>query len=112
MKHHHQIWVDNWIKEYGVRYFNELTNLALLMEETGELARYVARTFGEQSFKEGEQKTAAFEKIKEEMADLYFVLLCLANQMNIDLEEELKKGIEKRTSRDKERHKGNSKLKS
>lgn len=110
MKSTHQTLVDNWIKEYGVRYFNELTNMVLLMEETGELARYMARMYGEQSFKDEEQQSVAQEKIKEEIADVYFVLLCLANQMNINLEKELLDSIAKKTNRDKLRHKENTKL--
>lgn len=98
--------VDNWIKEYGVRYFSELTNMACLTEEVGELARVVARKYGDQSFKKGEN-----ENLEEEMADVLWVLICLANQTGVNLTEALKKSIAKKTSRDKERHKNNQKLK-
>lgn len=97
--------VDRWIKEYGVRYFSELTNMACLTEEVGELARVMARKYGDQSFKAGEK-----ENLDEEMADVLWVLICLANQTGVNLKEALKKSIEKKTSRDKERHKNNSKL--
>lgn len=98
--------VDSWIKQYGVRYFNELTNLAILMEEVGELSRIFSRKFGEQSFKENEAK----QDMADEMADILFVLMCLANQTGIDLEEALSKNIAKKTHRDKERHQSNEKL--
>ena len=98
--------VDDWIKTYGVRYFSELTNMACLTEEVGELARVMARQYGDQSFKEGEKAN-----IGEEMADILWVLLCLANQTGIDLTEELQKSIEKKTKRDKNRHRENQKLK-
>ena len=97
--------VDKWIKTYGVRYFSELTNMAVLTEEVGELARVIARKYGDQSFKEGEK-----ENLGEEMADVLWVLLCLANQTGVDLTEELNKSIEKKTKRDAERHKNNKKL--
>jgi NTP pyrophosphatase (non-canonical NTP hydrolase) len=97
--------VDQWIKEYGVRYFSELTNMACLTEEVGELARVIARTYGDQSFKEGEKPN-----LGEEMADVLWVLICLANQTGIDLTEELKKSFEKKTQRDYNRHKENPKL--
>ena len=97
--------VDNWIKEYGVRYFSELTNMAVLTEEVGELARVMARTYGDQSFKPGEKAN-----LGDEMADVLWVLLCLANQTGIDLTAELRKNIEKKTERDKNRHKNNIKL--
>ena len=97
--------VDGWIKEYGVRYFSELTNMAVLTEEVGELARVIARTYGDQSFKEGEKPN-----LGEEMADVLWVLICLANQTGIDLTEELKKSFEKKTLRDKDRHLNNQKL--
>ena len=97
--------VDQWIKTYGVRYFSELTNMAVLTEEVGELARVMARKYGDQSFKAGEK-----ENLGEEMADVLWVLICLANQTGIDLTEELKKSIEKKTKRDAERHKNNVKL--
>jgi len=97
--------VDQWIKTYGVRYFSELTNMAVLTEEVGELARVIARKYGDQSFKEGEK-----DNLGEEMADVLWVLLCLANQTGINLTE-LQKSIEKKTNRDKERHINNVKLK-
>jgi NTP pyrophosphatase (non-canonical NTP hydrolase) len=99
--------IDKWIKTYGVRYFDEMTNLAVLMEEVGELARIFSREFGEQSFKMGESA----EGLADEMADILFVLCCLANQTGINLDEALIKNIEKKTSRDKDRHKTNQKLK-
>jgi NTP pyrophosphatase (non-canonical NTP hydrolase) len=99
--------VDQWIHQFGVRYFNELTNLALLMEETGELARIMARRFGEQSSKTSETNL----DLADEMADIFFVLLCLANQTGVDLEKALKKNMEKKTKRDHNRHLGNPKLK-
>lgn len=98
--------VDKWIKEYGVRYFSELTNMACLTEEVGELARVIARTYGDQSFKKGEKPN-----LGEEMADVLWVLICLANQTGIDLTEELQKSIDKKTQRDAESHKNNPKLK-
>jgi NTP pyrophosphatase (non-canonical NTP hydrolase) len=98
--------VDQWIKTYGVRYFSELTNMTVLTEEVGELARVMARKYGDQSFKEGEKNN-----LGEEMADVLWVLICLANQTGIDLTEELKKSIEKKTKRDSERHINNEKLK-
>ena len=104
--HEAQEMVDNWIKTYGVRYFSELTNMAILTEEVGELARIMARKYGDQSFKEGEN-----HKLSDEMADILWVLMCLANQTGIDLTEALKKNIEKKTSRDKNRHINNEKLK-
>ena len=97
--------VDQWIKTYGVRYFSELTNMAVLTEEVGELARVMARKYGDQSFKAGEK-----DNLGDEMADVLWVLLCLANQTGVDLTEELKKNIEKKTLRDKERHRQNEKL--
>ena len=98
--------VDQWIKTYGVRYFNELTNMAVLTEEVGELARIMARKYGEQSFKEGEKQDPS-----EEMADILWVLICLANQTGVDLTEALQESFEKKTKRDKERHINNPKLK-
>ena len=98
--------VDQWIKTYGVRYFSELTNMTVLTEEVGELARVIARKYGDQSFKPGEK-----ENLGEEMADVLWVLICLANQTGVDLTEELKKSIEKKTKRDAERHINNKKLK-
>ena len=100
-----QIAVDQWIKKYGVRYFSELTNMAVLTEEVGELARVIARKYGEQSFKPGEK-----DNLGEEMADVLWVLLCLANQTGVDLTEELQKSIEKKTNRDSLRHIANPKL--
>lgn len=97
--------VDQWIKTYGVRYFSELTNMAVLTEEVGELARVMARKYGDQSFKAGEK-----DNLGDEMADVLWVLLCLANQTGVDLTEELKKNIEKKTLRDEERHIQNEKL--
>lgn len=97
--------VDKWIKTYGVRYFSELTNMAILTEEVGELARVMARTYGDQSFKKGENPN-----LGDEMADVLWVLLCLANQTGVDLTEELKKNIEKKTQRDQKRHIQNTKL--
>ena len=98
--------VDQWIKTYGVRYFSELTNMAVLTEEVGELARVIARKYGDQSFKTGEK-----DNLGEEMADVLWVLICLANQTGVDLTEELQKSMEKKTQRDKERHLNNEKLK-
>lgn len=97
--------VDDWIRQYGVRYFSELTNMACLTEEVGELARVVARTYGDQSFKAGEKPN-----LGEEMADVLWVLICLANQTGIDLTAELEKSFEKKTLRDATRHINNSKL--
>ncbi|KAA6341599.1 hypothetical protein EZS27_010614 [termite gut metagenome] len=97
--------VDNWIKTYGVRYFNELTNLAILTEEVGELARIMARVYGEQSFKEGEKNNLA-----DELADVLWVLLCIANQTGTDLTKAFKKNIEKKIERDNKRHINNIKL--
>ncbi len=98
--------VDTWIKTHGVRYFNELTNTAILMEEVGELARIMARKYGEQSFKNKEEE----KQLGDEMADVLWVLVCLANQTGVDLEEAMKKNMEKKTSRDRDRHKNNEKL--
>jgi NTP pyrophosphatase (non-canonical NTP hydrolase) len=98
--------VDNWIRDYGVRYFNELTNMALLTEEVGELARVVARKYGEQSFKEGEEGSS----LSGEMADVLWVLLCLANQTGVDLTEALQGTFIKKTQRDSNRHISNKKL--
>jgi len=98
--------VDRWIKTYGVRYFSELTNLAILTEEVGELARIMARKYGEQSFKESDME----KNLADEMADVLWVLLCLANQTGVDLTDALKKNIEKKTKRDNNRHKKNTKL--
>ena len=104
--HEAQQAVDEWIKTYGVRYFNELTNMACLTEEVGELARIMARKYGEQSFKEGEK-----QDLGEEMADVLWVLICLANQTGVDLETALKNSIQKKTKRDSQRHANNPKLK-
>lgn len=98
--------VDKWIKTVGVRYFSELTNMTILTEEVGELARIMARTYGDQSFKKSELKN----NLADEMADILWVLLCLANQTGVDLTEALHKNFEKKTSRDKDRHKNNDKL--
>jgi NTP pyrophosphatase (non-canonical NTP hydrolase) len=98
--------VDQWIKTYGKRYFNELTNIALLTEEVGELARIIARRYGEQSFKESDKDC----NLGDEIADVLWVLICLANQTGIDLTEEFHKNIEKKTNRDRERHINNNKL--
>ena len=99
--------VDQWIKKVGVRYFSELTNMAILTEEVGELARIMARKYGDQSFKEGEKE----KDLGDEMADVFWVLICLANQTGVDLTEALQKNFEKKTKRDAERHQGNKKLK-
>ncbi|PRY87445.1 nucleotide pyrophosphohydrolase [Mongoliibacter ruber] len=99
--------VDEWINTVGVRYFNELTNTAILMEEVGELARIMARKYGEQSFKASEEG----KDMADEMADVLWVLICLANQTGVDLTEALKKNFEKKNIRDKDRHKQNNKLK-
>ena len=105
--------VDCWIKKYGVRYFSELTNMAVLTEEVGELARVIARRYGDQSWKASDPRKAdnGQAALGEEMADVLWVLICLANQTGVDLMEELQKSIEKKTKRDKERHKNNEKLK-
>ncbi len=98
--------VDEWIRTYGVRYFSELTNMAILTEEVGELARIMARKYGDQSFKTGEK-----ENLDDEMADVLWVLICLANQTGVDLTEAFRRNLAKKTSRDKERHLNNPKLK-
>lgn len=97
--------VDSWIKTYGVRYFSELTNMAVLTEEVGELARVMARKYGDQSFKPGEK-----DNLADEMADVLWVLVCLANQTRVNLTEAFRQNLAKKTSRDKERHKNNPKL--
>ena len=97
--------VDNWIKTYGVRYFSELTNMAVLTEEVGELARVMARKYGDQSFKQGEK-----DNLADEMADVLWVLICLANQTGVNLTEAFRQNLEKKTNRDKDRHKNNPKL--
>jgi len=99
--------VDNWIKTTGIRYFNELTNTAILMEEVGEVARIMARQYGEQSFKKSDTEV----NLADEMADVLFVLICLANQTGINLTDALAKNLEKKNIRDAERHKNNEKLK-
>jgi NTP pyrophosphatase (non-canonical NTP hydrolase) len=98
--------VDEWIKKYGVRYFGELTNMAILTEEVGELARVIVRTFGEQSFKKSDEGA----NLADEMADVLWVLICLANQTGIDLTEAFEKNIQKKTERDQTRHLNNNKL--
>ena len=98
--------VDNWIKTYGVRYFNELTNMVLLNEEVGELARIIARKYGEQSFKDSDKE----KSMEDEMADILFVLICLANQTGIDLNNALEKNLEKKTLRDNTRHLNNDNI--
>ncbi len=100
--------VDAWIKSIGVRYFSELTNLAQLMEEVGELARVLSRTYGEQSFKESDKRV----NLSDEMADVLFVLICLANQTGVDLTAALKSNLEKKSVRDADRHRNNTKLQS
>lgn len=102
-----QAQVDQWIKTVGVRYFNELTNMTILMEEVGELARIMSRTYGEQSFKESDKG----RDLGDEMADVLWVLICLANQTGVDLTEALKKNLEKKNIRDIDRHRDNDKLK-
>jgi len=99
--------VDKWIKEYGVRYFDEMTNTAILMEEVGEVARVMSRRYGEQSEKESDKG----KDLGDELADVMFVLICLANQTGINLEEALQKNLDKKTKRDKDRHHNNEKLK-
>jgi NTP pyrophosphatase (non-canonical NTP hydrolase) len=103
-----QAMVDNWIKTVGVRYFSELTNTAVLMEEVGELARLMSRSYGDQSFKSGEKQGP--EALGDEMSDVLFVLICLANQTGVDLMKAFHRGMEKRTVRDSDRHKNNPKL--
>lgn len=104
--------VDKWIREYGVRYFSELTNMAVLTEEVGELARIIARRYGEQSWKASDPRAEdnGQKALKEEMADVFWVLICLANQTGVDLTEALKQSIKKKTNRDKTRHINNPKL--
>ena len=97
--------VDSWIKTVGVRYFSELTNMAVLTEEVGELARVMARKYGDQSFKQGEK-----DNLADEMADVLWVLICLANQTGVNLTEAFRQNLEKKTNRDKDRHKNNPKL--
>lgn len=102
-----QIKVDEWIRKYGVRYFNELTNMAILTEEVGEVARIISRRYGEQSEKESDKN----KDLSDEMADVLFVLICLANQTGIDLQQALEKNLDKKTNRDSTRHINNKKLK-
>ncbi|MBL6668134.1 MAG: nucleotide pyrophosphohydrolase [Crocinitomicaceae bacterium] len=99
--------VDQWIKKYGVRYFDELTNTAILMEEVGEVARIMARSYGEQSSKKSDEKSS----LSNELTDVLFVLICLANQTGVDLEQAFEENMEKKTKRDHSRHKENDKLK-
>lgn len=103
---HAQEIIDQWIKEYGVRYFDELTNTAILMEEVGEVARIMSRRYGEQSEKESDKG----KDLGDELADVLFVIMCIANQTGVDLEEALKKNLQKKTERDHSRHKNNDKL--
>ncbi|MEM9835417.1 MAG: nucleotide pyrophosphohydrolase [Bacteroidota bacterium] len=105
-----QATVDEWINTIGVRYYNELTNTAVLMEEVGEVARLMARIYGEQSFKNPADASTAPARLADEMADVLFVLICLANQTGIDLTEALRKNLAKKTKRDQERHQNNEKL--
>lgn len=98
--------VDAWIKTYGIRYFNELTNLAILTEEVGEVARIISRKYGEQSFKKKDRE----KKLSEELADVLFVLICIANQTGVDLEKALESNLEKKSRRDSKRHRQNKKL--
>jgi NTP pyrophosphatase (non-canonical NTP hydrolase) len=102
-----QIVVDQWIQTYGVRYFSEMTNLAVLMEEVGELARLMARAYGEQSFKESKPSA----DLGDEIADVLFVLTCIANQTGVDLENAMRRNLKKKTDRDRDRHRSNPKLK-
>lgn len=103
--------VDEWIKTIGVRYFNELTNMAMLTEEVGEVARLMSRIYGEQSFKRPEDADEAPDQLADEMADVLFVLICLANQTGVDLEAALQANLKKKTGRDRDRHQQNKKLK-
>ena len=102
-----QTTIDNWINTTGVRYFNELTNMAILTEEVGEVARIIARKYGEQSFKESDKQ----KELSDELADVLFVLICLANQTGVNLTDALQKNLDKKTKRDSERHQKNEKLK-
>lgn len=105
-----QFQVDHWIKTIGVRYFSELTNMAILTEEVGELARVMSRTYGEQSWKKSVTEEDQKEKLADELADVLWVVACLANQTGVDLTQAIQKNIEKKTNRDKDRHRGNTKL--
>ena len=107
-----QLTVDEWIKTIGIRYFNELTNTAILMEEVGEVARLMSRLYGEQSFKTNQEPIDPKAELADEMADVLFVLICLANQTGIDLTDALAKNLDKKTKRDKDRHANNEKLNS
>lgn len=102
--------VDEWINTIGIRYYHELTNMAILMEEVGEVARLMSRLYGEQSFKTPELAERATTDLPDEMADVLFVLICLANQTGVDLEEAFRRNLEKKTTRDRERHANNEKL--
>lgn len=102
-----QATVDQWIQDYGVRYFSELTNMAILTEEVGEVARIISRQYGDQSFKASDKD----KNLADELADVMFVLICLANQTGIDLEEAMQRNLDKKTKRDADRHKNNEKLK-
>lgn len=103
--------VDNWINTVGIRYYGELTNTAILMEETGEVASLMARLYGEQSFKDPKDADTAHEQLADEFADVLFVLICLANQTGVDLTDALRKNLDKKTTRDASRHRDNPKLK-
>ncbi|MFK8165749.1 MAG: nucleotide pyrophosphohydrolase [Lewinella sp.] len=103
--------VDNWINTIGIKYYGELTNTAILMEETGEVARLMARLYGEQSFKNPADAETAHDQLADEFADVLFVLICLANQTGVDLAEALQKNLQKKTNRDAARHRDNPKLK-
>lgn len=102
--------VDKWIKTIGVRYFNELTNMAILTEEVGEVSRLIARIYGEQSFKQKEDEAGAKDKLADELADVLWVVTCLANQTGVDLTEAVQRNMDKKTKRDQHRHKDNDKL--
>lgn len=102
--------VDQWIKTYGVRYFHELTNMGILMEEVGELSRHMVRTYGEQSYKREEEREESHDNIQQEMADVLWVLICLANQTGVDLTQALEESMQKKTIRDRDRHQNNEKL--
>lgn len=103
--------VDDWIQDIGIRYYDELTNMAILTEEVGEVARLMSRLYGEQSFKTKALEASAKDNLPDEMADVLFVLICLANQTGVDLTEALRRNLEKKTIRDRERHEGNERLK-
>lgn len=105
-----QATVDQWINTVGIKYYQELTNMAILVEEVGEVARLMSRLYGEQSFKTKEKELSARTDLPDEMADVLFVLICLANQTGVDLEEALRKNLDKKTQRDRERHANNEKL--